>query len=95
MPAVNQRIASLASRLEDRRREAVGGAGGRVLLEAVMGLDNLDVVIVAELFGDLCRDDAGAEKSINTLGVGRRSCVIGAPMFPTPATSPASRAMFG
>ena len=42
-----------------------------------------------------CLIDGGLVKSINTCGVGAISGVIGTPMFPTPAISPASRSNIG
>ena len=47
MAIEDQGIAGLAGGLEDRVGQAHGGAGGGILLEAMMGLDDLDVVVIA------------------------------------------------
>ena len=51
----DQGIAGLAGGFKDGVGQAQGGAGGGVLLEAVVAFDDLDVVVVAEA----CRDLAG------------------------------------
>ena len=67
--------------------------GGVVLVLQAGGADDHgDSAVVAGL-EPIAASNAGTVKSISTSGIGRRSEVIGRPMAPMPAISPASRAI--
>src|SRR6202041_721514 len=51
-----QGVPRLAGGFQDRFGDAHGGSRRRVFLETVMGLDDFDVVVVAEQFGDFAGD---------------------------------------